>query len=118
MVYVASDSLKLNDIQSSDEIKEDRIDPVDLQKALTTLRRNTKIKSYLEKISTILATFDWRTASADSLTTTQRQKQMIYKGSSGYKEIRNQLLKTLVSSKEKEISSNATLILNELGYAD
>jgi hypothetical protein len=118
MVYVASDTLKLNNIQSSDEIKEDRIDHSDVQKALTTFRKTIKLKEYIEGITLELVKFDWRSSSADGLTTAQRQKQMIYKGSSGYREIRKELLKVIENSKNKEISNNAVLILKELGYAD
>jgi DGQHR domain-containing protein len=118
MLYFESDKLNLNSIQSADEIKEDRIDHLDLQKALTTFRKSTKIKDYIESIAEELSKFDWRTASTEGLTTSQRQKQMIYKGSSGYKEIRTELLKILVASKKQTISNSASSIFNELGYAN
>jgi len=117
MVYFESDALGLNSLNTTDEIKEDRIDPSDVQKSLTAFRKSTKLKDYIQNISMELVKFDWRTASSEGLTTTQRQKQMIYKGSSGYKEIRRELLKVLISSKNKTINHNATSIFNELGYA-
>jgi D-ribose pyranose/furanose isomerase RbsD len=117
MVYLVTNEIKLNEIQFADEIKEDRIDSNDVNKSLTVFRKSTKLKSYIENIAQELVKFDWRTASTPELSTLERQKQMIYKGSSGYKEIRNELLKVLMGSQNKQISSNATKILKELGYA-
>jgi DGQHR domain-containing protein len=116
-VYVVSDTIKLNEIQFSDEIKEDRIDAADVKKSVTVFRKSVKLKTYIESIAAELVKFDWRTASTPGLTNEERQKQMIYKGSSGYREIRSELLKVLLASKDKLISSNAKLIINELGYA-
>lgn len=118
MIYVESEKLNLNLVQSPDEIREDRIDQTDVQKALTIFRKSTKLKEYIDNIASGLLKFDWRTASTDGLTTAQRQKQMIYKGSSGYKEIRRELLKSLATSKNALISKNASLIFKELKYAD
>ena len=117
MVYLVTNEIKLNEIQFADEIKEDRIDSNDVNKSLTVFRKSTKLKTYIENIAQELVKFDWRTASTPELSTLERQKQMIYKGSSGYKEIRNELLKVLMGSQNKPISSNATKILKELGYA-
>ena len=117
LIYMTTDEFNLNEIQSSDEIKEETISHVDVQKALTTFRKSTKLKEYVEAISKELTNFDWRTASTVGLTETQRQKQMIYKGSSGYKEIRKNLLELLSKSKSKKVSENAKNILTELGYA-
>ncbi|MBS4066736.1 MAG: hypothetical protein KGZ74_19395, partial [Chitinophagaceae bacterium] len=118
MIYIHSDTLDLNEINSSDEVKEDRIDHEDVKKALTMFRKSSKLKDYIENITKELIKFDWRTASTEGLTTVERQKQMIYKGSSGYKEIRMELLKVLMNSKNKIIAQNAELIFKELGYAN
>jgi hypothetical protein len=117
MIYIASMDMNLNHIQFADEVREDRIDPTDVKSSLTVLRKSQKLKFYLENITVELMKFDWRTASTPGLDTVARQKQMIYKGSSGYKEIRSELLKVLQTSKNKTISTNATIIINELGYA-
>jgi hypothetical protein len=42
-----------------------------------------------------LAGYDWRTSSAPGLTETVRLRQAVFRGSSGYKEMRVQLLKHL-----------------------
>jgi hypothetical protein len=117
MVYMRSDDLLLNDIQSNDEIREDAISHKDVKDALTTFRRTTRLKEYISSITKELVRFDWRTASTDGLTEQERQKQMIYKGSSGYKEIRRNLLLLLTESKVKTLSTTSKEILTELGYA-
>ena len=43
---------------------------------------------------------------------------MVFKGRSGYKELRSQLLKLLISSKDSKLSEPAQQIWNDLGYAD
>lgn len=117
MFYMLSATINLNEIQTTDEIKEDRIDAEDVNKTLKIFRETKAIKDYIQKISTDLTKFDWRTASTPGLDRELRQKQMIYKGSSGYKELRSELLKILVSSDDKLIKSNASSVINELGYA-
>lgn len=117
MVYMLSGTLNLNEIQTSDEIKEDRIDPEDVKNALDVFNQTAELKSYIAQIAGQLCRFDWRTASTPGLDRVERQKQMIYKGSSGYKEIRSELLKSLTTANNEIIVANANSILNELGYA-
>lgn len=118
MVYTFSGDFDLNSIEVSDEIKEDRITAEDLIRALIAFDNADELKNYITDITTELAKFDWRTASTPGLTTAERQRQMIYKGSSGYREIRNGLLKQLAASEIAQISSNAKTIISELGYAE
>ena len=116
MIYMQSGHLPLNAIQSSDNIKEDAISHDDVKDAIAVFKRSTKLKEYILAITRELVKFDWRTASAEGLTEQERQKQMIYKGSSGYKEIRKDLLLLLTDSKVKAISSTSDAILTDLGY--
>jgi DGQHR domain-containing protein len=54
-----------------------------------------KVSAFLESIGVGLSTFDWRTSAAPGLNEIQRQRQLVFRGSSGYKEIRALLLKHL-----------------------
>lgn len=54
-----------------------------------------KVSPFLEIIARGLSTFDWRTSAAPGLTEMERQRQLVFRGSSGYKEIRGLLLKHL-----------------------
>jgi hypothetical protein len=46
-----------------------------------------------------IATYDWRTSSTPELTDAERLKQAVFRGSSGYKELRMQLLDHLAEAK-------------------
>lgn len=52
----------------------------------------TKIGSFLEELGQALSSYDWRTSSTPGLTEEERLKQAVFRGSSGYKEIRRQLM--------------------------
>lgn len=53
---------------------------------------DSRIGSFLEDLGKALSTYDWRTSSTPGLSEEQRLKQAVFRGSSGYKEIRHQLL--------------------------
>lgn len=118
MVYVYSSELKLNEISSPDEIREDKIDHEDIKKCLEIFKREELLMTYLVDISDCLAKFDWRTASTPNLDRQTRQQQMVYKGSSGYKEIRDALLRQLKSSTNVIVNKNANRIILSLGYGN
>lgn len=117
MIYMFSANFDLNSIEIPDEIKEDRIDAEDLSKALNTLNESAQLKDYLIDICSELVKFDWRTASTPGLTNAERLRQMVYKGSSGYRELRTGLLNQLSNSNSRNVSIYAKMVINELGYA-
>lgn len=52
----------------------------------------TEIGSFLTDLGAVLCSYDWRTSSTPGLTQEQRLNQAVFRGSSGYKELRKQLL--------------------------
>lgn len=58
----------------------------------------SRIGSFLEDLGEALSSYDWRTSSTPGLSEEQRLKQAVFRGSSGYKEIRHQLLAHLAKS--------------------
>jgi DGQHR domain-containing protein len=62
--------------------------------ALTSLRKH-QVASFVSDIAETLAQFDWRTSSTPDLTEDERRQKLVFRGSSGYKEIRTQLLEAL-----------------------
>lgn len=54
-----------------------------------------KVSSFIEIIAAGLSTFDWRTSSTPDLSELDRQRQSVFRGSGGYKELRALLLKHL-----------------------
>lgn len=117
MIFMVSDEIKLNQIYSPDEVREDRIASEDIEKCLAIFHNEKLLMSYLSDIAESLAKFDWRTASTPGLDKIIRQRQMVYKGSSGYKEIREALLNHLRTSSNQKIAKNSESILRSLGYA-
>lgn len=119
MVYIRSSDLDLRNIKWSidgEEIKEERIDQKDVTKTIGDFKKGEMV-DYITKICDELVKFDWRTSSQPDLDEKQRRAQMVFKGSSGYKELRNQLLQLLMSSSNKKIKETSALVFDELGYA-
>jgi len=53
------------------------------------------VATFLEGIAAGLATFDWRTSSAPNIPEDLRRQKLALRGSSGYKELRTELLQHL-----------------------
>lgn len=68
-----------------------------VSEAVKTLSKQ-KVAGFLTKIAHELASFDWRTSSDPSVTEEERRDKLVFRGSSGYKEIRKQLLEHLSKS--------------------
>jgi len=116
MVYVESDFFDINSIGSnSEKVSEEYINHEEVNKYITQFKK-TKLSPFLQAICKELAKFDWRTASVPGLSESLRKSQMVFKGSSGYKEIRSQLLQILATSTNKQIKETAKTIQIELGY--
>jgi len=120
MIFQLSNTLNLRNISwsiSEESIKEGKIDFKDIEKAIKDLKKSI-LNNILIKLCDELIKFDWRTSSEPHLSDEQRRAHMVFKGSSGYKELRSQLLKELLKSKDHEIKNTAVKIWENLGYAD
>jgi DGQHR domain-containing protein len=62
--------------------------------AMATLRKH-RVASFVSEIATVLANFDWRTSATPGLSEELRREKLVFRGSSGYREIRTQLLEML-----------------------
>ena len=118
MVFMNAAELNIRDIgwKYENEIKEDRIDSEDLYRAIKDLEKSS-LNKFISELCSELTNFDWRTSSEPNLSTEERRAQMVFKGSSGYKELRSQLIQLLINSKNKKMSSVAKNIWGVLGYA-
>lgn len=120
LVYTKSKDLKIREIKwtvDEGKIKEDKIDAADLDKTITDFSRSS-IHKFIEAICNELVKFDWRTSSMPDLNNDQRKAQMIFKGSSGYKELRDQLLSFVQKTNNKDVKDAAASVKKELGYGD
>jgi hypothetical protein len=58
------------------------------------------LASFLKAIAEGLATFDWRTSATPGITEGERRQKLVFRGSSGYKELRAQLIGHLTARKD------------------
>lgn len=74
----------------------------------------TEIGSFLTDLGAALCSYDWRTSSTPGLSEEQRLKQAVFRGSSGYKELRKQLL-VHISKETGAIGKAAKKVIKALG---
>jgi hypothetical protein len=67
--------------------------------ALRTLEKHS-LASFVKKIAKGLSTFDWRTSATPRISEKERRDKLVFRGSSGYKEIRSQLLTHLANGND------------------
>lgn len=76
--------------------------------------RETGIGSFLADLGAVISSYDWRTSSTPGLSEEQRLKQAVFRGSSGYKELRKQLL-AHVSKDPGAVGKAAKRVIKMLG---
>lgn len=77
--------------------------------------RKTDAAKFVCDITDGLASYDWRTSSTPEMRDDERMRQAVFRGSSGYKEMRRQLLKHLCDHKGK-VGKAAETVTKALGY--
>lgn len=70
---------------------------------------------FIKEIADGLTSYDWRTSSTPGLDNDERMRQAVFRGSSGYKEMRQQLLKHLSDHKGR-VGQAAKNIMEALRY--
>lgn len=115
LCYINSNKLDLDDFEWDDELNEDFIELEDVNKALKDFQ-GSKIYTFVDNISKSIVNFNWVTSSTPKLSEPERKNQMVFKGSSGYKELRKQLLQTLLNSEIAEVQRSAKTAFNVLNY--
>lgn len=112
-IFFLSDSFNLRNIylnslnSSSNGIDENNINIEEIQKAIEIFIKSD-LNMFLTNICLELTKFDWRTSSMPTLSREQSQKQMVFKGSSGYRELRKQLIELLINSEKEDIQLVST----------
>lgn len=111
LCFLESDSLRLREWGSS-EARQDS-DEQEVSSQLKLLAKQPAAK-LLTEIANGLASFDWRTYGTPALEEDARLRAAAYRGSSGYKELRRQLLIHLSRRGTKRVSALAKAALDEL----
>jgi hypothetical protein len=94
LLYVLADHLDLESWESAADAS--ATDERAVSKALQSLK-NKKVDKFLSQLATCLAKYDWRSSSAPGLSDDERTLKAAFRGSGGYRELRGQLLKHLLS---------------------
>jgi DGQHR domain-containing protein len=110
LCFVAAGKLKLRAWRLEEDAA--AADEKAVSAALKTIAKQP-VASYLRDIASRLNTFDWRLSSAPHLTEAERRSKLIFRGSSGYKEIRTQLLDH-VSVGDSDLAKAAKAALREV----
>lgn len=84
--------------------------------ALEDLRHQSRISAFIHTLTTDISTFDWRSAATPGLSEDVEDRQSRYRGGSGYKQVRLQLLRHLGGSGTPEIAASARTVARALGY--
>ncbi len=91
------------------------IDPdMDTSAALADLKKKKNIADFVSDLVKELSEFDWRSSAAKGLNEDELLRKLSYRGGSGYREFRRQLLKHLFNS--QKFGSSANEIYRTLGF--
>ena len=96
LCYQRASTFKLNTWRPDTSSFSNPIDAV--ERSLDSLP-NQDFAEFIRSIATSLASFDWRTSSTPNLDEQLRRAKLVFRGSSGYKEIRMQLLEHIARGK-------------------
>lgn len=110
LCFIRADELKLRD-WASDDFTE-RTNHELISESLETLGDQEALADFLKMIATELAAYDWRTYSAENLTDDQKSEKARYRGSTGYRVLRNDVLAHLARSSITEVSVVAREVLS------
>lgn len=92
LCFVMAPHLKLDAWQLDKKVPATDADAVSL--SLRSLSKEP-VATFLESMAIALATFDWRTSAAPNISEELRRQKLVFRGSSGYKELRAQLIQHL-----------------------
>lgn len=109
LCYQRATSLKLDTWRPDPRSSEKPVEAV--EGALESIETQAFV-GFLRKLVDTLASFDWRTSSAPNLKEDERRAKLVFRGSSGYKEIRTQLLEHLAlgSDEVAEIAKRLVVV--------
>ena len=113
ILYVAANSWLLEDLVS--EVT-DRGESPGVALALRHFEGNQALGDYIDALSRALAEFDWRSSDAPGLTSDERLRRSAFRGSGGYRVLREELLRHL--SDDTIVGFAADEVLQALGVLE
>lgn len=117
LLWIANESKQL-DLREWDWVRKTKQDDnAAVSEALRLFEKQcTESIRYVGAIAETLADFDWRLPSALGPSDPAYAVQAMYRGSSGYREIRRRMLEFIKERKRERVSGFAEQVLEKLGY--
>ncbi len=116
--FVSADDLRLHDFRLVESTDTADVDADAVSVVLTDLRERSWYRDFARPLATALARYDWRSSRADSLTTEQQTLKASFRGSAGYRNFREHLLRHLAAADDSPVSRAASQVLSQLGYTE
>ena len=117
LFFVNVDKLRLYDWGGEDGGDDGDRGDSQILDALLSLNDNNEISNFMNILTSILATYDWRAASCPDLTGEQRILKASFRGSGGYRELRRHVLQH-VGKGDSHVAQSARDVMNQLGYSE
>ena len=114
-LFINADSINLLDWVVEEKLEDAGREDSEIRSAIASLSENRKISNFVDELSSSLATYDWRASGFPGLDEEQRTLKASFRGSGGYKDLRNDVLKHIKTRKTK-LSSISSKIMDALGY--
>ena len=112
--FINADDLGLREWEFKN-FESETVDANYLSPVIDSLSEQKKIATFMKSLASALSDFDWRSSAAEGLTEAETINKLAYRGGSGYREFRRQLLKHL-SKKGGKVAESAKSIFKELGF--
>ena len=87
----------------------------DVAFALRHFEKNQELGAYIDPLTHALATFDWRSSDAPGLTSDERLRRSAFRGSGGYRVLREALLRHIIDDDDNIVGMDAAQVLQMLG---
>lgn len=95
LCYISAEKLKLFDWVN--DLDNEATDEESVQESLETLQ-GTLAEKFLIELAKALSSYDWRTAAADNLSEDEKTAKLVFRGSGGYRQLRQELLSHIVNA--------------------
>ncbi len=108
--YTSAQDLSLSAWQSDPALESEVID-LQYVSSLVSSIGETTFTEFIDELCRSLSNFDWRSATIPGLDNQIKAQQLGYKGSSGYREMRNRLTRFLLDSSSPRIADAASQLI-------
>ena len=117
--FVSVDDLALFELRFEDEVdlSADLSDESAISGALESLRQQPWYRDFITPLALSLASYDWRSSKAPGLSRDEQTLKASFRGSAGYRDFREHMLRHLVDVGPALVSDIARRVLAALGYS-